>query len=109
MRRDPGLPMREIRHCPACLTYVYSDARRCHGCGERTGRRGILTRGSWIFIVLAATGFAIGRGIDLQQDKRDRIRREIERAASINTVNTFVKGWLTGDEAAIARVSLKCD
>lgn len=101
MRRDPELPMREIRRCPACLTYVYTDARRCHGCGERVGRRRLLTRGSWIFIVLAAAGFAIGRGIDIQQNKRDRLARALAETARSDLVSSFVGSWIEGNQPSV--------
>ena len=77
---------------------VYDDARACHGCGERIGRRKILRRGSWIFIGLAVTGFAIGRGIDLQQDRRNRVRNEFEAASRAQNVREFLKSWLAGED-----------
>jgi hypothetical protein len=101
--------MREIRRCPACLTYVYSDARRCHGCGERLGRRRILTRGSWIFIVLAAAGFAIGRGVDLEQEKTHRVALAIEEASRAEMIKAFVAEWLIAGPARFEHTETRDD
>jgi hypothetical protein len=87
--------MRTIIRCPACFTYVYSDARRCHGCGERIGKRKILRRGSWVFIILAVTGFTFARGIELHQESRDRSRRQLEIAAEVDVTKSFLRSWLT--------------
>ena len=92
--------MRTIIRCPNCFTYVYDDARTCHGCGDRIGRRKILRRGSWIFIGLAVSGFAIGRGIDLQQDRRQRVRQEFEEAARSQAVRAFLRSWLLADNVS---------
>lgn len=84
--------MRSIIRCPNCFTFIYSDARNCHGCGHRIGKRQLLTRGSWIFIILAVAGFTVGRGIDLKQEKVSELN-EIER---IDDIRKFLRTWLTG-------------
>src|SRR6187401_1025647 len=88
--------MQTIIRCPNCFTYVYSDARRCHGCGEKIGRRKLLTRGSWIFALLAVTGFTLARGIDLQQEKRSERAHQIELAAQTERLSSFLRTWLGG-------------
>jgi hypothetical protein len=91
--------MRTVIRCPSCFTYVYDDARACHGCGERIGRRKILTRGSWIFIGLAVSVFTIARGIDLEQDKHNRFYREAEAQQRTQAAERFLYVWLTNDPA----------
>jgi hypothetical protein len=87
--------MRTIIRCPSCFTYVYSDARQCHGCGYVIGRRRWLTRGSWVFITLAVAGFAVARSIDLFQDKRDRERRQMEALIEDEQSQAFLRRWLS--------------
>jgi hypothetical protein len=99
--RNPETAMRPIIRCPTCFTYVYADARDCHGCGQRLGRRRWLTRGSWVFITLVVAGFAIARSIDLHQEKRDRQRRQFDTALEIEHTSAFVKQWLTAPAGAL--------
>jgi hypothetical protein len=87
--------MRTIIRCPNCFTYVYSDARRCHGCGQKTGKRKLLPRGSWIFAILAVAGFTLARGIDMHQDKMSERRHQIQTAENVEKVSAFVRTWLS--------------
>jgi hypothetical protein len=99
--------MRTIIRCPNCFTYVYDDARRCHGCGDRIGKRKLLRRGSWMFIALAVAVFTIARGIDLRQDARNRDREEAEREVRAQVTRGFVYGALMGDSETISRFAAK--
>jgi hypothetical protein len=99
--------MRTIIRCPNCFTYVYDDARRCHGCGDRIGKRKLLRRGSWIFIALAVSIFAISRGIDLRQDARNRDREEAERDRQEVIIKAFVHAALLGEPEILARFAAK--
>ena len=87
---------------PELLHVRLSDARACHGCGDRLGKRKILRRGSWIFIVLAVTAFTVARGIDLQQEKVWRFHRDEERQAQVEVAREFVSAWLVGANEAVA-------
>jgi hypothetical protein len=89
--------MRTIIRCPNCFTYVYQDARACHGCGERIGRRKILRTGSWVFIGLAVSAFTVARAIDLEQEKQWRDRKEADRSETVTAALHFVRAWLTDD------------
>jgi hypothetical protein len=95
--------MRSIIRCPACYTFVYSDARHCHGCGQRIGKRQLLTRGSWVFIVLAVAAFIVFRGVDLQQDRHFRLRQQMEKAESIESTRNFLRTWFTAMPEELAR------
>jgi hypothetical protein len=94
--------MRTIIRCPSCFTYVYDDAKACHGCGERIGKRKILRRGSWIFIALIVCAYAAGRGIELQQERKSRIRSAFQSAERSQAVLGFLRAWLVGDDAGVA-------
>jgi len=93
--------MRAIIRCPSCFTYVYDDAKACHGCGERIGRRKLLRRGSWVVIALIVCAYAAARGIKLHQDRQSRVRREFEAAERIEVVRGFLHAWLMADEVAV--------
>jgi hypothetical protein len=94
--------MRTIIRCPSCFTYVYDDAKACHGCGERVGKRKILRRGSWVLIALIVCAYAAGRGIELQQERKSRVRSELQSAERSRVVLGFVRAWLVGDDAGVA-------
>ena len=94
--------MRTIIRCPSCFTYVYDDARACHGCGERIGKRKILRRGSWVFIALIVCAYAVGRGIELQQERKSRIRSAFQAAERSHAVTGFLRAWLAGDDPGAA-------
>jgi hypothetical protein len=94
--------MRTIIRCPSCFTFVYSDARHCHGCGRAIGKRRFLTRGSWVFITLVVAVYAIARGIDLHQSERDRRRHEMETALEMERSTRFLRQWLTAPADEIA-------
>ena len=93
--------MRTITRCPSCFTYVYDDAKACHGCGERIGKRKLLRRGSWVVIALIVCAYAATRGINLHQDKQSRVRREFAAAERASVVRGFLHAWLTADEAGV--------
>jgi hypothetical protein len=97
--------MRTINRCPSCFTYVYSDARRCHGCGERLGRRKLLRRGSWVFIAFAVTAYAIGRSVELRQEQNGQARREVEQARRAETARAFLRAWVVGDDDQVAALT----
>ena len=94
--------MRTIIRCPSCFTFVYDDAKACHGCGERIGKRKILRRGSWVLIALIVSAYAVGRGIELQQERKGRIRSAFESAERSEVVLGFLRAWLVGDDNAVA-------
>jgi hypothetical protein len=89
--------MSTIIRCPNCFTYVYADARSCHGCGERLGRRKLLRGGSWLFIVLAVGAFTIARGIDLSQERMYERRTKAAQQWLANDARAFVAAWLQAD------------
>jgi hypothetical protein len=94
--------MRTIIRCPSCFTYVYDDAKACHGCGERVGKRKILRRGSWVLIALIVCAYAAGRGINLHDERQSRIRSAFETAARSHAVTGFLRAWLAGDDVGVA-------
>jgi hypothetical protein len=95
--------MSTIIRCPSCFTYVYSDARTCHGCGERIGKRKLLRRGSWVFIALAVGGFTIARGIELSQDRANRARENAEQQRLIADADAFLRAFLLADTEYIQK------
>lgn len=93
--------MDDIIRCPACRTLVYASAARCHGCDAVLGRRRIVTKGTWAFVVVATAIFSVFAGADLLQDRR---RREYEQAAEVRrtyATQEVVEAWIRGDNSAM--------
>ncbi|HYC77977.1 MAG TPA: hypothetical protein VEI02_10150 [Planctomycetota bacterium] len=101
--------MPNIVNCPHCRTLVYDTAPRCHGCEEPLRRRRRFRRGTWAFTAFCVGAFTLVRGIDLLQDRRDRVRREIREEMENEVARTTAIRWLTGDDAALARTVEQSD
>ncbi len=102
-----GSSMPRIVRCPSCFTYVYDNARNCHGCGGKLRNRRILTRASWVFIALSVTTFTVIRGVVLAQERRARVVREMEENQTRDAMEAFVNAWLRGSTEAYERHSVR--
>ena len=93
--------MARITRCSTCSAHVHADSTACHTCGDPLeGRRRLLGRGAWTFIILAVGVFAVCDSVHLLNRERNRQYRD---TLGMKTADAFLKAYLRDDSREMKR------